>query len=157
CKERPRDDAPRLVLADWLDEFGDAHEVARAEFIRLQLKQAAGTRDLSPLAAVMARSPADGAREEELRREHEAAWLGPLVALIGEGQRVGFARGLLWVRRSHRAMVSAEAERLAGSEEWAWVDDLTIRGEDGDFDEGVFRSPLLRPIVELTFSDAELS
>src|SRR5262249_30647758 len=26
-----------LVLADWLEEFGDAHDVARAELIRLQL------------------------------------------------------------------------------------------------------------------------
>ena len=35
--ERPEDDFPRLVYADWLDENGDP---ARAEFIRLQLQLA---------------------------------------------------------------------------------------------------------------------
>jgi uncharacterized protein (TIGR02996 family) len=32
AKETPEDDSPRLVLADWLDEHGDAE---RAEFIRV--------------------------------------------------------------------------------------------------------------------------
>jgi uncharacterized protein (TIGR02996 family) len=35
--ERPADDSPRLILADWLDEHGDE---ARAEFIRLQVEWA---------------------------------------------------------------------------------------------------------------------
>lgn len=30
----PDDDTPRLIYADWLDEFGDADDRARAEFIR---------------------------------------------------------------------------------------------------------------------------
>jgi uncharacterized protein (TIGR02996 family) len=34
--ERPSDDAPRLIYADWLQERGDAESGARAEFIRLQ-------------------------------------------------------------------------------------------------------------------------
>jgi uncharacterized protein (TIGR02996 family) len=35
--ENPNDDAPRLMLADWLDERGQAD---RAEFIRLQIRLA---------------------------------------------------------------------------------------------------------------------
>jgi uncharacterized protein (TIGR02996 family) len=35
--ERPDDDAPRLIYADWLDENGES---ARAEFIRVQVEQA---------------------------------------------------------------------------------------------------------------------
>src|SRR5690349_12889724 len=34
-RQAPRDDAPRLVFADWLDEHGEAD---RAEFIRLQIE-----------------------------------------------------------------------------------------------------------------------
>src|SRR5262245_56805489 len=36
CKETPDDDAPRLVLADWLEEHGDEEGRARAEFVRVQ-------------------------------------------------------------------------------------------------------------------------
>jgi uncharacterized protein (TIGR02996 family) len=31
----PDEDTPRLVYADWLDEYGDAVDRARAEFIRV--------------------------------------------------------------------------------------------------------------------------
>jgi uncharacterized protein (TIGR02996 family) len=34
----PDDDAPRLVFADWLEEYGDAHDRAWAEFIRVQIE-----------------------------------------------------------------------------------------------------------------------
>jgi uncharacterized protein (TIGR02996 family) len=33
----PEDDAPRLVYADWLEEYGDEHDAVRAEFIRAQV------------------------------------------------------------------------------------------------------------------------
>ena len=37
CKDNLEEDAPRLVLADWLAEHGDEHDAARAELIRLLL------------------------------------------------------------------------------------------------------------------------
>jgi uncharacterized protein (TIGR02996 family) len=40
AKAHPEDDAPRLVLADRLDEHGDAD---RAAFIRIQCRLAPGT------------------------------------------------------------------------------------------------------------------
>lgn len=39
--ERPDDDAPRLIYADWLEEQGDPESSARAEFIRVQCALAA--------------------------------------------------------------------------------------------------------------------
>jgi uncharacterized protein (TIGR02996 family) len=39
CKDAPDDDAPRLVLADWLDDHGD-HD--RAEFVRLSVRLCGG-------------------------------------------------------------------------------------------------------------------
>jgi uncharacterized protein (TIGR02996 family) len=38
CKDAPDEDAPRLVLADWLEEHGGEADRARAAFIRLQLR-----------------------------------------------------------------------------------------------------------------------
>ena len=43
--ERPADDAPRLVYADWLDEHGAADH---AEFIRLQVRPPAGCAGRGP-------------------------------------------------------------------------------------------------------------
>src|SRR5262245_50020718 len=36
--DNPDDDAPRLIYADWLEERGDPVNVARAEFIRVQIE-----------------------------------------------------------------------------------------------------------------------
>src|SRR5262249_51790005 len=67
AKEKPEDDTPRLVLADWLEENGDAADAARAELIRLGCR--------------LARLPEDDprrrearAREEQLLAEHAPAW-----------------------------------------------------------------------------------
>ena len=36
-RERPDDDGPRLRCADWLDEQGGPADVARAEWIRIEV------------------------------------------------------------------------------------------------------------------------
>jgi len=61
CKDRPEDDATRLVLADWLEDKGGEADRARAELIRLQLGPASDRRD---------------ARVKELEGVYRAAWLG---------------------------------------------------------------------------------
>lgn len=66
--DRPHDDTPRLVYADWLDDTGDPVHVARAEFIRVQCRIAAADRfapDLRPLRT----------RERELFTRFGRAWL----------------------------------------------------------------------------------
>ncbi len=64
-RAEPDDDGPRLVYADWLEEHG---EQPRAEFIRVQC-------ELARLPGKDPRSAALVAREQELRRAHEARWL----------------------------------------------------------------------------------
>jgi len=66
--EKPDDDTPRLVYADWLDEHGES---ARAEFIRVQCQ--------------LARLPPDAPGRTDLERRelrlldaNEAKWLGPI-------------------------------------------------------------------------------
>ena len=39
-REHPDDDAPRLILADWLDDYGDEIDQARACLIRTQCELA---------------------------------------------------------------------------------------------------------------------
>src|SRR6185369_6519421 len=41
-KDNPDEDTPRLVLADWLDEFGDRFDAERARLIRRHIAEARG-------------------------------------------------------------------------------------------------------------------
>jgi uncharacterized protein (TIGR02996 family) len=67
----PDEDTPRLALADWLDEHGDAHDRARAEFIRCQITAARGGPDAKKAEK----------RASALRSKHYRHWLGPIVRL----------------------------------------------------------------------------
>jgi uncharacterized protein (TIGR02996 family) len=67
----PDADMPRLMYADWLEEFGTAADQPRAEFIRVQIE--------------LARTPADSvrklellAREQTLRNAYAEKWLSVL-------------------------------------------------------------------------------
>jgi uncharacterized protein (TIGR02996 family) len=89
----PEEDTPRLALADWLQEHGDEHDRARAEFIRLQI-QAARLPEGDP-----GRKKPE-ARAAKLAERHRAAWLAPLAAVDprlarGDPGMRPFARGLL--------------------------------------------------------------
>jgi uncharacterized protein (TIGR02996 family) len=67
-QDDPKDDAPRLVYADWLEEHGDA---ARSEFIRVQCALAL------PRVARLRRQQLQ-AREQELLEAHRERWLRKL-------------------------------------------------------------------------------
>ena len=82
----PGDDLPRLVYADYLEEFGDALDAARAEFIRAQVELTAGVGDAHRHAALEA-------RERTLLALHAAAWLKPLRA-CGEALQNPSTHGL---------------------------------------------------------------
>jgi uncharacterized protein (TIGR02996 family) len=87
--DRPDDDLPRLVYADWLDEHG---EPARAEFIRVQCELARLRRD-DPRVAELRR------REDELLAAHEADWRpGPFDGLTLGSFLRGFIRELTVTR-----------------------------------------------------------
>jgi uncharacterized protein (TIGR02996 family) len=88
--EFPADDTPRVVLADWLDEHGDAVDAARAEFLRLQ--------------CALARFKGDSAhfqqlhiRQADLLRRYRQAWVeadNPDFGLDGHDNHARFVRGL---------------------------------------------------------------
>jgi uncharacterized protein (TIGR02996 family) len=76
CDE-PEDDTPRLVYADWLDEHaGSEADRARAEFIRLQVAEAA-----KPVTWLNKRPWAK--REYDLYRAHRLAWEAELPTYPG--------------------------------------------------------------------------
>jgi uncharacterized protein (TIGR02996 family) len=85
----PDEDTPRLALADWLDEHGDVHDRARAEFIRAQIRAA-------QLPAGPERKKLN-TRASKLARQHQNAWLAPLEAADAWAPRqdTDFTRGLL--------------------------------------------------------------
>lgn len=110
CRETPADDMPRLVLADWLDETGDAD---RAAFIRVQIA-------LSHPSANCGRHRELKLLERALLAAHAEKWTGELGPILNglhyghdanqgftpypSGQRpavprtLPFRRGLLQVR-----------------------------------------------------------
>ena len=97
-RQAPRDDAARLVFADWLDEHGEAD---RAEFIRLQIEIEPLRQPDSDLdrwrRAVIDRHPDEpvpadfppellgyaalARREDRLLEQYRWEWLGPLAAV----------------------------------------------------------------------------
>jgi uncharacterized protein (TIGR02996 family) len=84
----PHDDAPRLILADWLEERGRPE---RAEFIRVQCRLAALDEDDPD------RSPLER-RERQLWQKHKAAFRAGLPARIRE---CPFRRGFVHPRNFH--------------------------------------------------------
>src|SRR5262245_38343099 len=83
-REAPDDDAPRLVFADWLEERGDEADLARAEFIRIQI-----TRARLPIEDE--RHSELQARELRLLKRWAPAWCGSHFAF----KKLRFRRGFI--------------------------------------------------------------
>jgi uncharacterized protein (TIGR02996 family) len=95
----PDDDAPRLVLADVLEERG---QVERASFIRLQIKMARcrmchrkdGTERKDSYAEHCGRCVPGRRRERELLAAHAAAWLlpspTPFPPVVIDAEQIGW-------------------------------------------------------------------
>jgi uncharacterized protein (TIGR02996 family) len=73
-KDDPGDDAPRLVLADWLDEHGDEYDAARARHLRLSCEMRKMAVDDPRVATV-------NDERQQLCARHKTAWMGPLADL----------------------------------------------------------------------------
>jgi uncharacterized protein (TIGR02996 family) len=110
-KDDPEDDAPRLILSDWLEERGDP----RGEFVRLQCYRA---RLGTGRAAVELE-----AREAELLLKHRAEWLGVLAE---RGIDTEFRRGLVKAGGSSRKLLSKRLAKMLHAEALDWVDNLRI-------------------------------
>ena len=98
--ENPRDDAPRLVLADLLIERGDP----RGEFIAMQCG-----------------GPRDPKKEKALVKAHGKKWLGPLASVLTVD--VEFRRGFPAVGTA-KFKAQRDVEKFGQAPEWATFEEL---------------------------------
>jgi len=96
----PDDDAIRLIFADWLEEHGD---VARAEFIRVQVRLAA-LPEKAPERTALTR------RERELWIEHHDTWLAKVPKELRK--KLTFWRGFAAHLKCTASQWLPSAERL---------------------------------------------
>jgi uncharacterized protein (TIGR02996 family) len=114
-KEQPEDDLPRLILADWLEEFSD---VARAEHVRVQC-------ELARLERSGGDCPVLRGRESQLRATHAARWVGGLKRFTRFST---FERGLLFLDlRSPEGFLNQRARQARRSEAYDWVTGLQFQ------------------------------
>jgi uncharacterized protein (TIGR02996 family) len=109
--ERPAEDAPRLVYADWLLERGEV----RGEFITLQFKRRAG-----------GLSEAEAKREQQLLKKHGRGWLGALAPVLSFGKGYSgttFERGFISTADVILS-VGKKLEPLWSAREWTTVEEL---------------------------------
>jgi uncharacterized protein (TIGR02996 family) len=137
-RAEPEDDAPRLVLADWLQERGDP----RGELIHAQVRwyQARQAWDYAAMKQ-------NAARERQVRQQHEAAWLAPLEALglYGAEFRRGFVESAgipaaKFLKNGHKLFELAPLLR-----------DLTFYREGPDLLPGLAEHPALLRLDAVTF------
>ena len=117
ARERPDDDTSRLVLADYLEEYGDPD---RAEFIRLQCRLSAGQ---SPLEGRKRQGMEE--RCESLLARKGGGWLGPLWRW--SASPVLWYRGFLSVRFPRDSDIEALEDVLP------WIDTalFVLHGRSG--------------------------
>jgi len=146
-KERPEEDAPRLILADWLEEHGDAADQARAEYIRLQC-QGARLAPTDPQLQPLLK------HQEELRHAHQDAWLGPIKGV--SERNPSCRRGLIHLEVRGRSFASKRGLALADTEAFAWVDSLRFRSVAPAALDTLATTSLLGGLNTLSFDDCPL-
>ena len=117
ARERPEDDTPRLVLADFLEDHGDRD---KAEFIRLQCRLAVGQ---APLEERKRQGMEE--RCKSLLDNRGGAWLGPLWRW--SASPVLWYRGMLSVRMPRECDIEALEDILP------WIDTalFVLHGRSG--------------------------
>jgi uncharacterized protein (TIGR02996 family) len=101
----PEDDAPRLILADWWDDWGSPADRARAELIRLQIQRErrpgiGQSLTTSATGITPPRSPGSSSaellqREEGLIRAHDDLWRRELPQRGGIRWSTEYTRGFV--------------------------------------------------------------
>jgi uncharacterized protein (TIGR02996 family) len=141
CKDSPEDDAPRLVLADWLEEHGDESDCARGQYLRLECRAQRSTAESEGCQELKQQA-------DNLWGRYQQTWLAGLKDL---GVRRG-VRGLLRIDAETRQLATKKGYELARSEAYAWVDGVrsratTAKGLAKLVDGGLFDS---LNVLELT-------
>jgi uncharacterized protein (TIGR02996 family) len=114
--EHPDDDAPRLIFADWLQDQPDPVLSARGELVRVQVQRARMSLSEERQAELQA-------REEELLRQHAAAWLGPLhESAFGWSTK----RGLVRLYAGPGVLAQTDVAGLADEPAWLWVEQVEL-------------------------------
>ena len=135
CKAEPEDDAPRLVLADWLEDHGDAE---RAAFIRRQVAK--------PNAEVLTANP-DWAGEW-------GRWASGRNTRSGNDFcRTAFRRGFLHVSDFYSELYDDLRLIQHPPFDWTWVEGIKFGSwHDGDWSP-LFHCPRLLELNWLEFID----
>jgi uncharacterized protein (TIGR02996 family) len=142
AKEQPEEDAPRLILADWLEDHGAEEARARAELIRVQCR-------LEHLAEGAAERGALLNREHELLDRYGAAWR---QAFSIRGISVTYRRGLLYLKLSSQAFLAQSRQRLAGTEVWGWVEGVCLVHRYRRWPVEILQAPALADVFALDVS-----
>jgi len=130
----PNDLGAAGIYADWLEERGDP----RGEFMRVQM----ALEDESLPAAARKKLRA---REEELLKEHETEWLGPLAAVTVNAEPAPFWEG---GKQGTRAPVGHRFAR-------GWLSRLEFHDLTVDQARTLARSPQGRLLRELVVEEIE--
>ncbi|MGL4423875.1 MAG: TIGR02996 domain-containing protein [Gemmataceae bacterium] len=138
----PRDDLPRLLYADALEERGAPADVARAEFIRVQC-------ELAQAENLDARI-----REKALLSLHGPQWLEPLrkrgEPLFNRGTHAQFVRGFVEIVWMPAGVFVAKAAKLFSK---APVQELRVVRATAAELVALFDHPLLARLTRLDLSD----
>jgi uncharacterized protein (TIGR02996 family) len=130
--KHPNQDGPRLIYSDWLDERRDP----RGEFIRAQCA-------LARMTSGDLRREELQRRAEELLRQHQAEWVGPLKGLVSGWQ---FQRGFVEAIFIEARRFLAHGERVFALAPIRRMHLLDIGGRIGP----IAASPLLGRLTALT-------
>lgn len=121
--EKPEDDAPRLIYADWLEENGDGE---RAEFIRLQCE----SKSLMSFNGAMMTATKD----ESLMRNCGYVWLGKYYESNSpNGRNWNWSRGFISeIRLTCAEFVGGPCGKCNGT---SWITSRVWHGPTQDDDE----------------------
>jgi uncharacterized protein (TIGR02996 family) len=142
-KDDPDDNTPRLVLA----EHGDEHDAARARHLRL-------TCERRKLADDDARRAAISDEADQLRKRHEAAWLGPLgdLARVSRHNVRDYLKwdGMVALAGKPLGLSARYCLPVVETEAFAWVNALWVDSGGLSTMTKLFASPVFRRPHELT-------
>jgi uncharacterized protein (TIGR02996 family) len=126
AKANPDDIAPRLILADWLEEHGQPE---RAELIRLQCRETL-----------------DQPRVDALLSAHQVAWFGVLWA---KGVQPLVHRGLFRVAGPAKKLLSKRFASQKNAPELDWVEALSLEEIEDDQVPRLLHAPHAQCLNEL--------
>jgi uncharacterized protein (TIGR02996 family) len=142
-KDRPDDDLPRLVLADWLQDQGDP----RGELIHLQVTRAKLSED-DPSYRDNYR------RDRQILGRHLFTWLGPLADLATSWE---FRRGFLFVEARAERLLAKAPSALPDEDLLLWLEELRLLEAQPAHLVRLAGSPLLEHLTTLDLSNNRLA